>query len=120
MALRKIKELNTTGVTGDYWRLTQINFDFLNNKIYSSLQLYKDQASRSQGKNPLARVIEHYLDPSVFSINVELEDGTVINLLNLLLNLSYSKIKDDATVEDEKPIEDQNCDLIFLDGAEDC
>ncbi len=53
MALQKTKEL-ASGITGNYWKILQVNIDYLNSTSHVTIALYVDEEARAAGKNPLA------------------------------------------------------------------
>lgn len=53
MAIQKEKTLSS-GVTGNYWRITTITVDSLNMKIVGQISLFKDQTASNAGKSPMA------------------------------------------------------------------
>jgi len=52
MGLQKSLELET-GVSGNYWKITRMNADYINNTIGVQLSLYKDKATRDANKSPM-------------------------------------------------------------------
>lgn len=52
MAIQKEKTL-ASGVTGNYWRITQINIDRQNLQIQGTIALFKDAASSAAGQPPI-------------------------------------------------------------------
>jgi hypothetical protein len=69
MALRKTKEVNSTGVTGEYWRITDYSMDLLNYDSTSQvmsvrvcISLYKDDTSRTSGKNLISNEVYIFTD----------------------------------------------------------
>ncbi len=54
MALEKSFEL-PTGVSGNYWKITQATFDYLTSTLECIVKLYKDAAARAAGKEPLSQ-----------------------------------------------------------------
>ncbi|WP_421989245.1 hypothetical protein [Roseococcus sp.] len=56
MAFLKAVEINETGITADYWRLTHIQFDRVAGVVEAQLHGYRDEAARRAGKAPLQRM----------------------------------------------------------------
>lgn len=52
MAIRSAKTLNT-GVVGDYWKVIQSNYNWLDSTLHIAAALYLDEASREAGCNPI-------------------------------------------------------------------
>jgi len=55
MALSCSIEVEGTGASATYWRLTHVQADFPACVVEAQLHGYLDQAARQAGKNPLAR-----------------------------------------------------------------
>lgn len=102
MALRKTKEINSTGLSGDYWRITDYSMDLSNYDSTSEnmsvricISLYKDSTSRSSGKNFVSNEVY------IFTDGFDLETLDTENPIQR----AYEKLKTDIT---------------FFNDAEDC
>lgn len=49
MALQKSKEL-LGGNSGNYWKVTHLDVDLINNRTVARISLFKDKAARDAGK----------------------------------------------------------------------
>jgi len=56
MALRKSLEVDGTGISLEYWKITEITINWADRTSTVRLAGYKDQASRQAGKYPLRAV----------------------------------------------------------------
>lgn len=56
MAFLKAIEINETGITADYWRLTHLQLDRTAGIVEVQLHGYRDEAARRAGKAPLQRL----------------------------------------------------------------
>jgi hypothetical protein len=56
MAFLKAIEINETGITADYWRLTHVQLDRIAGIVEAQLHGYRDEAARRSGKAPLQRM----------------------------------------------------------------
>lgn len=52
MALKKSKTL-ATGVVGEYWKIVDLNINWLTNQAHVAMCLWVDQQARLDGKQPL-------------------------------------------------------------------
>lgn len=53
MAFLKAIEINETGITADYWRLTHVQLDRVAGVVEAQLHGYRDEAARRLGKAPV-------------------------------------------------------------------
>lgn len=56
MAFLKAIEVNETGITADYWRLTHVQLDRVAGIVEAQLHGYRDEPARRAGKAPLQRL----------------------------------------------------------------
>lgn len=56
MAFLKPIEVNETGITADYWRLTHVQLDRVAGVVEAQLHGYRDESARREGKAPLQRL----------------------------------------------------------------
>jgi len=80
MALLKTFEINSSGITADYLKISSVNVTRLEGKevLHIECEVYKDQASRDTGKNPIT------------NLTYRTEDLT---LLNQIIALLYGNLK---------------------------
>ena len=59
--LKRIYTEDNTGVYAEYWKISEINSNWLNDKIEIVLSGFFDEASRRSGKNPLTKRVRYAL-----------------------------------------------------------
>jgi len=85
MALKMSKELDN-GFTAEYWKITKIDFNVLNEVSFVELSLYKDAAARTSGKDRvLAKTYSWNGDDYPFSSDAMDNDNPI--------TIAYTKIK---------------------------
>jgi hypothetical protein len=67
MALSLPIEVDGTGATATYWRLTHVQADFPACVVEAQLHGYLDQAARQAGKKPLARYNYRFATAGLFA-----------------------------------------------------
>ena len=126
MGLIKNKELDNTGVSGNYWRIVQNNSNYDRPDNVVTLQLYKSQSGREEGKSPLAESVKFNFttadnqlsefDPQ--SVNTNL----VENIEDLEKHVRYLHIKNIAVIAKGKEEKDRTTNeknAFFFVDAED-
>lgn len=78
MALQKEFEVNNSGITADYLKVSQVAIDASGNNILVQVDMYKDAAARQAGKAPISHI----------NINLAL-DAITTNFVELV----YEEIK---------------------------
>lgn len=124
MALIKTKEVDSTGISGDYWRILEHYTNDSSDVV--TLQLYASKAARTAGKSPLAEAVQFIfqaMDHPLDELNV---DTVVVNNINdfrdLETHVRYQHIKAVATVANGKAVEDLTPNerkALFFYGATD-
>ena len=82
MALKKSIEVNDSGITADYLRLSDIEYSKIHNLLMIQIEVYASQEARDAGKKPI----------TILSVRVESADTVVLSEGTLLDSL-YAKIK---------------------------
>lgn len=121
MAFKKTKELDNTGVTGDYWKIVQNNQSYIINDGVVMLQLYQSQESREQGKNPIAESVQfnftqndhplNELDPELVDVDQLVADYSDTWVSSLETHIRYLHIKAVANIAQAKIDNDPGCVL---------
>lgn len=106
MALIKEKEVGNTGITGNYWRIARHATDFLRRTESVTLELYKSEKAREEGKDPVGESFSfhftkndypyHESDSSMIDIN------RVNDLEDFRMHGIYQHIKAIAVIAHEK------------------
>jgi hypothetical protein len=94
MALIKNKEVNNSGVTGEYWRIVETNISYESTSARVVLALYVDEQARTDGKSPI--YYQDFVwsgDEFPFSIS-ELSEANPVHI-------AYVKIKE-SKLDDEE------------------
>jgi hypothetical protein len=53
MALKLETTLDTTGISGEYWRISRFSYSIQDDRFHVEMSLYKDEAARRVGKQPI-------------------------------------------------------------------
>lgn len=109
MALKKSIKVNGWNITADYWKIVQVNIDYLNKQSHVVLALYLSQEDRTNGDKPLpeSRSFDWSGDEFPFDLAVLSEEG------ENSVKVAYEKIK-------ESKLNDEDVETNFFADAEDC
>ncbi len=111
MALQKSKETQF-GISGNYWRIGQLNCNYDRVDAVCTILLYVDEASRLAGNQPV--------DSFQIDLSGEFHDGTYGDgddvMKNISLKEAYKALKTLAQDEDDKT-ENKNDNLAFFADA---
>jgi hypothetical protein len=103
MALEKQYTTNS-GVECDYWRIVQINQNFLRNDCVITIVLYVDHATRINEAQPIMSIM---FDFGCCYQNREYDNGIDV-MRNIDIKESYRVLKMKAMEENEKLEDDRN------------
>lgn len=119
MALKKQKQLDNTGLYGEYWRLIQvnINFDRLDGRF--ELVMYSDQEARDGGKNPLNESISREIGAEALNSPI-IVNGVPMMLKDAIKARFYAVFMAKAVAEAAKRDDDESKDteVAFFSDAE--
>jgi len=73
MALRKSIELNDSGLTVDYWRITHVVVDRVTPGVTAVIHGYADETLRRAGKGPVTRYREDLVLQGAALVGVDLD-----------------------------------------------
>lgn len=121
MALQKTKEVDTMGVNGDYWRITQINTNFDRADAKTFMSLYVSGEGRVEGKHALGEDVNYKLSAKLLDREIVLDGKEVITLKDLIRREAYAAWKAIAKEEDQKGKngEPKNEEMAFFADAKD-
>jgi len=88
MAFLKSIEINDTGITAEYWRLTHVQVDRVAGVIETQLHGYRDEAARRAGKSALQR------------LSFRFSQDAMDDPYNLQMDDLYRAIREQPTGED--------------------
>lgn len=111
MALKKIKTLPSE-ISGEYWRVLQLNNNFDRQDSVIDVVLYVNDAARIAGATPI-HSFQHALG-AAFSERIFTGSDKV---KNVKLAEAYKELKAQAQAEALKPEAEQNADLAFFADA---
>jgi len=120
MALKKTQEIDNLGIEGNYHRVVQFNINFDSNDTVVTFQMYKNKATRDAGKNPTSQQIQREMKNRVINKEV-IYQGETLSLLQVLKKLSYIALKEWATEEAAKQVDDTTKDnevAFFVDATD--
>ena len=98
MAFSKIKQMST-GNTGEYHRIVQLNCNYDRNDAVCTVQTYKDQIARDEGKATLGDDLKIDLKLNYHDEVMKGDDTS----RNTVLATAYKVLKEMAQVEADKP-----------------
>lgn len=111
MAIQSEHEL-PTGVKGNYWKILQINMDFLNAHAAVTLGLYKDKRAREENKQVLETLVFDWYGED-FPFDLEKLSEPKVNPVTI----AYDKIKKMRTEEHEAEVPGRPGPEISFKGA---
>ena len=113
--MRAMKKAKTTqyGVTGNHWRIAQLNMNYDRPDAVCTILLYVDEAARDAGAQPI--------DSFQVDLSSDFHDGTYSDgddvMKNVSLKEAYKSLKRLAQAEEAK--DEGNDALAFFADAED-
>ena len=105
MALEKEKEI--TGFVAKYWKISQLNVDFMTSSVKVELSLFKDEETRQENKRVFRKMFTWNDIETFQSISALATEGR--------LALVYAKIKE-SNIQREHILDDMGEPVLDSDG----
>ncbi len=119
MALKLKKQLDNTGLYGEYWRLVQVNINFDRLDGHFDLVMYSDQEARDAGKNPLNESISREIGAEALNSPI-IVNGVPMMLKDAIKARFYAVFMAKAAAEAAKTEDDttKDVEVAFFADAE--